>query len=115
MEESKLSRFCTRGSETQGIMVWLTHRSQQGVPTNKEQNCSVQNALLVLQTWSQTSRGGAVISPPLACGSKTEERLANRPSGASKRTLRQRHKYLFWDNSSELHVSFDNNKGIFSY
>jgi len=39
-----------------GIMLRLMHkRSQQGFPINKEQNCSIQNTIPVLQTLSQTS------------------------------------------------------------
>lgn len=62
VEKRYCQDFTQEVLERRGVMVWLTHRSQQGFPMNKEQKGSIRNAVLALQTLSQTSR---VLSFPL--------------------------------------------------
>lgn len=76
IEECCCQGFAQEVLNRRGIMVWLTHkRSQQGFPISKEKNCGAQNAMLVLQTLSQTS---PVLSFPLPGIWKQERRKASK-------------------------------------
>lgn len=97
----------------QEMMVWLMHnKSKQGLPIKDYQNCSTQNATPVFPTLLRFPVGFHFLSYGIG---KQESRKANRPSGANQRILRQLRKYLLRTNSSELHVSSNNSKGLFSY